>query len=196
MKKSFLTILISLSIVGFSYGQDWNTMVTYNMGLPLGNTSDFIEEFSFRGVMVSGDYFIEDEWTVGFTAGLQTFYEELGRNTYTEGTLTATGDEFRYLTSVPFLVTGKYHLDRFNPVSAHIGVGAGLYNMIQTTEFAGISIEDRNWQIGFMPEVGVGLEMSASTDFYIAAQYNYYLESKDILSQTYIAFNVGLRFKP
>jgi len=171
-------------------------MVTYNMALPVGNTSDFIEEFSFRGVMVSGDYFIEDEWTVGFTAGIQTFYEELGRNTYTEGTVTATGDEFRYLTSAPFLVTGKYHFDRFNPISAHVGAGAGLYHMVQTSEFAGLFFEERNWQIGFMPELGVGIEMSASTDFYVAAQYNYYLESKDIMSQSYVAFNVGFRFKP
>ena len=196
MKRIILSIALCCSVFTLALAQDWNTMVTYNIGLPLGNTSDFIGETSFRGVMVTGDYFIEDEWSVGFTAGLQTFYEELGRNTYTEGTTTATGDEFRYLTSVPFLFTGKYHLDRFNPVSAHVGLGAGLYNMIQTSEFAGISLEDRNWQIGFMPEVGVGIEMSASTDFYLAAQYNYYLESKDILSQSYVAFNIGLRFKP
>lgn len=171
-------------------------MVTYNIGLPVGNTSDFIGETSFRGVMVTGDYFLEDEWTVGFTAGIQTFYEELGRNTYSEGNVTATGDEFRYLTSAPFLVTGKYHFDRFNPISAHVGVGAGLYHMVQTVEFAGLFFEDRNWQLGFMPEAGVGIEMSASTDFYVAAQYNYYLESKDIMSQSYVAFNVGFRFKP
>jgi hypothetical protein len=196
MKKNFLILLLSTALCSSAFSQDWNTMVTYNMGLPLGNTSDFIGEFSFRGVMVSGDYFLEDEWTVGFTAGIQTFYEELGRNTYTEGTVTATGDEFRYLTSAPFLVTGKYHFDRFNPISAHVGVGAGLYHMVQTVEFAGLFFEDRNWQLGFMPEAGLGIEMSASTDFYVAAQYNYYLESKDISSQSYIAFNVGFRFKP
>jgi hypothetical protein len=75
-------------------------------------------------------------------------------------------------------------------------VGAGLYHMVQTVEFAGLFFEDRNWQLGFMPEAGLGIEMSASTDFYVAAQYNYYLESKDISSQSYIAFNVGFRFKP
>jgi opacity protein-like surface antigen len=196
MFKKLAIFIVGIAFCGSAIGQDWNTMVTYNIGLPVGNTSDFIGETSFRGVMVAGDYFIEDEWTVGFTAGIQTFYEELGRNTYTEGTVTATGDEFRYLTSAPFLVTGKYHFDRFNPISAHVGVGAGLYHMVQTVEFAGLFFEDRNWQLGFMPEAGLGIEMSASTDFYIAAQYNYYLESKDILAQSYIAFNIGFRFKP
>lgn len=196
MKKILLTLFLSFTLIGFGFSQNWNTMVTYNIGLPLGNTSDFIGETSFRGVMVSGDYFIEDEWTFGFTAGIQTFYEELGKNTYTEGQITATGDEFRYLTSAPFLVTGKYHFDRYNPISAHVGLGTGLYHMVQTTEFAGLFFEERNWQFGFMPDVGVGIEISASTDFYVAAQYNYYLESKDIQSQSYVAFNVGLRFKP
>ncbi|MCA1761522.1 MAG: hypothetical protein ABR574_04900 [Cryomorphaceae bacterium] len=196
MKKISLTLFLSFTVIGFAFSQDWNTMVTYNIGLPLGNTSDFIGETSFRGVMVSGDYFIEDEWSFGFTAGIQNFYEELGKNTYSERQITVTGDEFRYLTAAPFLFTGKYHFDRFNPISAHVGLGTGLYYMVQTTEFAGLFFEERNWQFGLMPDVGVGFELSPSTDFYVAAQYNYYLESKDILSQSYVAFNVGLRFKP
>jgi hypothetical protein len=61
MKKNFLILLLSTALCSSAFSQDWNTMVTYNMGLPLGNTSDFIGEFSFRGVMVSGDYFLEDE---------------------------------------------------------------------------------------------------------------------------------------
>lgn len=196
MKKHLFTLFLSITVASSVYCQDWNTMVTYNIGFPVGNTSDFIDKTSFRGVMVSGDYFIEDEWTVGFAGGIQNFYQEMGRTTYSEGNLYATGDEFRYLTAVPFMVTGKYHLDRFNPISPHIGLGVGMYNMIQTVEFAGIFVEERNWQIGFMPEVGLGIEMSPSTDFFIAGQYNYYLESKDITSLSYLTLNVGLRFIP
>lgn len=197
MKKILSIVILSLffSVAGYSQG-DWNTIVTYNMGIPLGNTADFIGNTSFRGFMVEGDYFLEDEWTVGFITGIQTFYEEKGVQTRLRDNLTATGEEFRYLNSIPILVSGKYHFDRYNPISAHIGLGAGLYNMIETVEFAGIAFENRNWQIGFMPEIGVGFEMSPATHFFVAAQYNYYLESKDILSQSYIGINAGLRFLP
>jgi outer membrane protein W len=195
--RQLLIIISSFFVISITYGQgDWNTIVTYNMAIPLGNTADYINEPSFRGVMVAGDYFLEDEWSVGFALGLQTFYKEMGRTTVTEGTTTLTGDQFRYLNSIPMLVTGKYHFDRFAPFTPHVGLGAGLYNMIQTVEFAGFEIRDSNWQIGISPEVGFGIALSPGADFYFSANYNSYFESKDIDAQSYLAFQVGFRFIP
>jgi hypothetical protein len=195
--RTILTIfsVLLLSFTSFSQG-NWNTTLTYNIGFPVGNTTDFISQTSWRGIMIQGDYFVSDEFTVGFIFGLQTFYEELGRQTVTEGTITATGDQFNYLSSIPLLASGKYHFNRFGAITPHVGLGAGLYNMIQTVEFAGIQFESRNWQIGFMPNAGIGFELSPGTDFVIEAAYHNYLESKDIEAQSYFGLQVGLRWTP
>lgn len=196
LKRTGLALVLSL-LIGTAFSQgDWNTIVTYNIAFPLGNTSDYIKNTSFRGFMVEGDHFIEDEWSVGFVSGIQVFYEELGVQTHQRDNITATGSEFRYINSIPILLTGKYHFDRYANIAPHVGLGMGLYHMIQTNEFAGIFFENRNWQFGLMPEVGVGFELSPSTHFFVASQYNYYLESKDIQSQSYITINTGFRFLP
>lgn len=196
MKRILLSIgTVCMSIAGFAQGE-WATTITYNMAIPLGNTADFIDEGSFRGTMLACDYYLEDQWSLGFVIGIQTFYDELGKSTYERGTLTATGEQFRYLNSVPMLLTGKYHFNPFAVVTPHVGLGAGMYNMIQTVELGGLPLEYRNWQIGLMPEVGIGIELSPSTDFFLSANYNTYFKSKDIDAQSYLAFQVGLRFIP
>lgn len=196
MKQYSLSIVFCiLAFSAFSQG-DGNTSVVYNVAIPMGNTSDYIDETSFRGVMIKGDYFIEDEWSFGFATGVQTFYQEMGTVSETRGTFTATGAQFRYLNSIPILLTAKYHYSRYGTFSPYAGLGAGLYYMNQTTKFAGLDFEKTDWKFGLQPEIGLGIELSPSTDFLLAVTYNTAFDSKEIDAQGYLGFQVGLTFAP
>jgi|SRR5690554_3624185 len=196
MKKiSFIIGFIAIATAAFSQGRA-TTSVMYNVAIPLGNTADYIEETSFRGVMINADYFIEDEWSLGFAVGFQTFYQEDGKVSETRGTFTATGDRFKYLNTIPVLFTAKYHLSRFASITPHAGLGVGFYYMNQTTKFAGIDFTATDWKFGLQPEVGVGFELSHSTDFVIGVTYNTAFDSKDIDAQSYLGVQAGLRFIP
>src|SRR5690606_38167018 len=114
----------------------------------------------------------------------------------TRGTFTATGDRFRYLNTLPLLFTGKYHFSRYGAVTPHAGLGVGFYYMNQTTKFAGIDFIATDWKFGLQPEVGLGFELSSSTDFVVGATYNAAFNSKDINAQGYLGIQAGLRFVP
>ncbi len=196
MKKIIWTIgFLAISALVFGQGRAHTTLY-YSVGLPLGATSDYIEETSFRGFSVYGDFFIEDEWSLGFGTGVQTYYEDLGKVTETRENITVTGKEYRYINQFPFLFTAKYHVNRFASITPHFGLGAGFYYNIQTLEFAGIVVDDNEWQFGFQPEAGLGIELSPSTDFIIGATYNYAFDSKDIDGLSSLGFHAGLRFIP
>lgn len=196
MKKiSLLIAFVAIASAGFGQGRA-TTSVQYNVALPLGNTSDYIDETSFRGVMMDVDYFIEDEWTLGFAIGIQTFYQEDGKVSETIGTLTATGERYKYLNSIPLLFSAKYHLSRYGAVTPHAGLGLGFYYMNQTTKFAGLDFESTDWKFGLRPEVGLGIELSPSTDVIVGVTYNSAFNSKDIDAQSYLGIQAGLRFVP
>ncbi len=195
--KYLSTIVLYMLLSDAALGQGRaNTSVLYGIGIPSGTTADFIDETSFRGILLNVDYFIEDEWSIGFATGVQTFYQEFGTVTESRGTLSATGAKYNYLNSIPLLFTGRYHLNRFGAITPHVGLGAGLYHTIQTVKFAGIDLEERDWQFGLQPELGCGFELSPGADFYLAATYNGSFDSSDIDGQGYIGFQAGFRFVP
>jgi len=194
MKKILLfTFLIPL----LSFGQgDGMTSLIYSVAIPMGESADYIDETSFRGFALTGDYFIQDEWSLGFSTGVQTFYQELGTQSYSLETLTVTGEEFRYINMIPAIFMAKYHVDRYGVVTPHIGMGAGFHWVNQRTEFAGFSFDESSFRFGIQPEAGVGLEISPSTDLLFVTTYHHSFESKDIQTHSFLAFQLGLRWLP
>jgi len=194
MKK--LLLLIALAPFA-SFGQgDHMTSIMYSFGFPIGETPDYIDEVSFRGFALTGDYFLDDEWSVGFSTGVQTFYQELGNVTYTSENITVSGNEFRYLNMIPVIIMGKYHVDRYAVFAPHFGFGAGFHWVGQRREFAGIQFDDKSFRFGIQPQVGFGIELSPSTDFVVNGTYHLSFESKDIQTHSFLALQVGLRFIP
>lgn len=196
MKKAILiAALVTLTNLTYSQG-DLTFTAYYSVGIPSGNTADFTNVVSGRGFNMYIDYFVEDEFSLGFTSGVQTYYKDLGNITETIGVVTGTGNLYRYFTQVPLLATGKYHFDRFANIAPHIGLGAGVMYNVQTREFGSVQTDKTSWQFTLQPEVGVGFEMSPSTDFMIGVVYNQGTNTKELDAMSTWVFNVGLRFAP
>lgn len=196
MKKLlFIAILFGVSSMAIGQGRTSTTMF-YTVAIPLGETADYISETSFRGFSIYLDHFVEDEFSIGFYSGLQTFYKDMGQQSRQVESATVTGRTYHYINQIPLFITGKYHFARFASITPHIGIGTGFNITIQTLEMGGYQLEETDWQFGFQPEAGVGIELSPSTDFIIGVAYNQGIKSSDIAAMSSVAFNVGLRFVP
>jgi opacity protein-like surface antigen len=193
--KKLLLIISLIPLCSFGQG-DAMTSVMYSIAIPMGKSSDFIDETSFRGFAVTGDYFLNDEWSLGFSTGVQTFYGELGSQTYELETLTVTGEEFRYINMIPAIMMAKYHFSRYGVMTPHVGMGAGFHWVEERREFAGFQFQEDSFRFGIQPEVGFGLEISPSTDLLFVSTYHQSFKSKNLQEHSFLAFQLGLRWLP
>lgn len=193
--KKILAFLALLPLLTFGQGDGMNS-VLYSVGIPVGESADFIEKTSFRGFAVTGDYFLNDEWSLGFSTGVQTFYEELGTQSYDLNTLTVTGEEFRYINMIPAIMTGKYHFSRYGVITPNVGLGVGFHWVSERREFAGFDFLDDAFRFGLQPTAGIGLEISPSTDLLFNTVYHHSFESSDIRTHSFLALQLGLRWLP
>ena len=78
-----LSIIALFSTSAYSQGM---FSISYDIGLPIGETSNFIGNASFRGFGVEGRGFITDNLSYGGSFNWAVFYEETGPQTW-EGVL-------------------------------------------------------------------------------------------------------------
>ena len=117
MKKiKYIALAISLITVLKSPAQvvDYYSSVNYAIGIPLGDTREFISNTSFRGFNAEFGRFFTEEISVGFLFAWSVFNESFPRDTYELEDITLTGNLYRYINAFPLMAVGRYH---FNPES-------------------------------------------------------------------------------
>ena len=174
-------------------GGIWN--FDWNIGISMGETSDFISEPSFRGFNIEGRGFVTDNMTVGGMAGWQTFYENFGRVTEEFGnTGVITGNKRRYLNVVPLMATWDYY---FMPgvVMPYLGFGLGTY-YIESRNMMGIYYTQGDaWHFGVAPEVGVAIPFGAGTaGVNVNVKYNMAAKTKDEQAYGWLGIGIGFSY--
>ena len=83
MKRKFLLPALSLVLLGLaSAGQaqfmgDSYGAITYNMGLPMSDTKDFTDAYSWRGMGLEFRKFVKNTTSVGLSLGWNVFHDEV-----------------------------------------------------------------------------------------------------------------------
>lgn len=204
MKKLVNTTLLVLALAIPAAAQDSLTNITYQIGAPLGDTKDFIDKTSFRGVGFEIRSFVGDgNLSVGGGIAWNVFDSGAVSDTISIRTDAINGDitgtQFRYINSVPIMGQIFYHLGDPGATHAYVGTGVGLYYIEQRFEIGLLATEVNNWHFGLAPEAGVMIPISDSARFNLAARYNYAFESGTDLSgdkrgYDYFTFNIGIAF--
>lgn len=200
MKKRniFFTFIfiVTISISSFAQGGGiWN--FNWDIGFPLGSTSDFIGKPSFRGFAVEGRGYVTDRLLVGGRGAWNTFYENKDWVTETlpdNPNATIHGYQRNYMNIIPLMITGHYEFG-YGAVLPYIGIGIGTY-YIESRKYLGIYyVEDDAWHFGVYPEIGAVIPFgSSNTAFNINAKYNYAAKTKDTEAQSWISLGVGLSY--
>jgi outer membrane protein W len=196
MKQIFLITLFSVFTLGAAWAQS-NTVISYSIGFPTGDLSDFIEKTSFRGMSIDYRKMVNPNVGVGVNISWNTFYEEKGKATYTLDNISLTGKQYRYSNNFPMLATGAYFFKPEETKNPFVGLGIGTMYTLRNTDMNLYTLEQDAWNFLLQPEVGIQFDIDPSTALHLSLKYNYGFQGGNELttSQSYLALNVGFAFK-
>ena len=168
--------------------------MSYNMGLPVGNSTEHIDQYSWRGFGLEGRWEVDLDYYLGFNASWNVFYDtESG--TFQSETIKATGTQYKYVNAFPINFTAhKYFETSSLPGIPYLGVGVGPHWVEQRTDFGLMSFVDKAWHFGVSPEVGMIFWNPTSADVFISARWNYAFKTGSSDAYQYMGFNIGLLF--
>lgn len=190
---AILALLVSVQS-GFSQ-QPGYTSIQYSVGFASGDLSEFISAPSFRGAVFEYRRAIKDNLLVGFDFGWNVFYEEVDYATYSSGTESLTGKQYRYQNELPMLISADYFLSVDNPFKPFVGLGIGTMYTERVTDMGTWRLEENPWHFAMKPEVGFLYELSYNTSLKLAAKYYYGFKTGELDDpQDYISVSAGLAF--
>lgn len=194
MKKIiFLTIFCSLLFTTKSFGQAESYMsVQYAVSFGMGDLGDYISKASWRGITVDYRSAVTNNLLVGLEAGWHVFYERKDYDTYTVGTETLSGVQFRYQNQVPILATADYLIITDSPLKPYVGLGIGTIYSERNTDMGLYRFQENPWQFALKGELGVLYKVSYSSVIKFAVKYYTGFKTNSLDTQGYLSLNLGM----
>jgi outer membrane protein W len=193
MKK----IIVSLILLGAisNVKAQYITNFSYSMSFPSGDFSNYVSDPSFRGISFGYASFVKPNVTVGINLGWNVFYEEKGYDTYTQGTESLTGKQFRTNNTAPIMVNGNYYFKQSDKINTYGGLGLGLVYNHRNTDMYVYTLDESSWNFALQPEIGIEYKTDRKWALTAAAKYYYCFESGDISTPiSYFALNLGFSY--
>lgn len=194
--KRYLTVILLTLLPLAGWAQRNYGTISYNIALPMGNTKDFVENTSFRGVGVDYSLFLTPSISVGGAVSWNVFNSDQGQVTETYGDVTYTGNRFNYYNAVPIYLLPRYFFipPGESSFSLYGGVGIGAMYAIQTFDLGGIRSETTDWHFALAPELGGIFKLPFTAGLNVNVRYNNGFNSSDLPATNYLGVNVGLVF--
>lgn len=193
MKKIYLILLLFLVSATSGIMAQNNMMgVQYSIGYSTGDLNNFIGKVSFRGMSLDYHNLVTENIGVGFEIGWNHFWEETDYTTYTEGTISLSGKQYRYCLITPFLVSLNYYLAPGEFINPYLGFGLGTEYTRNDLKMGLYSRSSDVFHFVIKPEVGVIMNPGGNAGIYISARYYDALKSGDIGKRSYFTTNIGL----
>jgi len=194
MKKIFFVVLLTGIITTTQVqAQDSFYSIQYSMGFATGNLKEFNEAASFRGVSFEYRYMVQPSIGVGLETGYNLFFDRLDYATYTQGTQSLSGIQYRYTHAVPVLAAFDYYLKPDTQFNPFVGLGVGTLYTYRDLDMGMFTLESDVWQFALRPQIGV-LITTPSADLIVAAKYFSGFKANDTEGQQYFSLNIGLVF--
>jgi outer membrane protein len=195
MKKNIAIVLMLVAGVFISpfVSAQSSTSIQYTIGVPFGGLKDHTDQVSFRGATFEYQNEIAESVTVGVNIAYSVFYERRDYGSYTQGTATLTGIQYRYNNLLPMVVNAHYLLGT-GTVVPYAGLGIGTVYNLRNTDMGVYSYEENNWHFLLTPEVGAMFDISAGTSIKINAKYDMAFKTKDADAFGNLNFNIGFVF--
>lgn len=192
MKHRFFCLAI-FALLGSqaASGQDSFFGLSYNTAMPLGETQDFIDAYSWRGVSMEWRWFLQEQLSAGIFFGWNVFYKKLTDDfEFENGAL--SGTQLRTVNALPILATGHYYFASELEFRPYAGLGIGTYRTLQNTTIGIFEVENNKWQFGFAPSVGATFPVGYNLMANLEVRYNYAAKAGDALNHSYLGINLGL----
>jgi outer membrane protein W len=148
--------------------------------------------FSLRGYALGYHYFLTPEISVGINGGFNSFYQRRGYDTYTEGTVSISGIQSRYLNTIPVHLTGRYMLFPDQRLRPFVGIGLGTVNATRRVDMGLFCSRNSDWMLSIKPEVGVKYLINNRFALTLSGIYYQTFDANDLEAQPFGTINLGL----
>jgi hypothetical protein len=194
MKKIFFVVMLAGIITATHLKAQENLFsIQYSIGFATGDLKDFNNSASFRGMSFEYRYMMQPNMGVGLETGYNLFYDRLDYATYTQGTQSLSGIQYRYTHAVPVLAALDYYLKPDTQFNPFVGLGLGTLYTSRDLDMGMFTMESDVWQFALRPQIGV-LITTPSADLIVAAKYFSGFKANDTKGQQYFSLNIGLVF--
>lgn len=194
MKKIFFALLFTGIISSTMVNAQENFYsIQYSVGFATGDLKDYNSSASFRGMSFEYRYMMQPAIGVGLETGYNLFYDKMDYATYTKGTISVSGIQYRYTHAVPVLAAFDYYLKPDTQFNPFVGLGIGTIYSYRDLDMGMYTQESDVWQFALRPQVGV-LVTTQFADLIVAAKYFNGFKANDTEGQQYFTINLGLVF--
>lgn len=194
-KQNYILWIVVFAVVSLSANAQSTFSLQYSMGFGIGDLRDFNTTTSFRGATIEWRKMIQPNLGIGLDAGWNVFYERRAYDTYTSGTQSLSGVQYRYTNAFPILLSGSYFLKPGAPMNPFVGFGVGTLYVKREVDMNLYAVTIEDWQFAIKPEVGVLINANPGMDVMLALKYYAGFATNDLAGQSYMAFNIGFVFK-
>ena len=196
MHKLYLIIIGLMLLSSTAIHAQNKTTLTYAVGFGTGDLGEFINSPSWRGANLDFRQMVQEDIGVGLSVGWNVFYKEQPFDTYTAGTASLSGKQYRYSNNIPMMGAVDYYLSQGQRINPFVGLGTGVMYTRRNTDMNLYTIEQEAWNFLLQPQVGIEIDNNISSSFTVIAKYFYGFEAGDLPKpQSYITLNVGWTFK-
>ncbi|MFD2201340.1 hypothetical protein [Shivajiella indica] len=188
--------LLTFSLVTFlglneSLGQGNLIMINYAPTLPLGNTADFTSNFTGRGGNFEFYWMRSNQLGIGVEIGSVSFKDKIPDRTFSSGTVTITGTQFRGQASTPILVSAMYILTDKGKLKPYVSIGAGIMQNTQRIDLGIFVQQVSSRHFAFKPELGAIYQISDYVGIKLSGKYYQSVGNNTIDSQSMLGINLG-----
>ena len=160
-----------------------------------GTVNNFITSTSLRGATFEYKIYPDPSFSIGLDAGWNHFYERRAYDTYTNGTSSFSGVQFRYADAVPIYASFNYYFSPGNKINPFLGVGLGTIYLSRYVDMGIFRVTEDEWHFGVKPEGGALVNLSPDMDMILSLRYNKAFATQDTDDQSFMTFNVGFVWK-
>ncbi len=192
--KRYIYLIILVFFYMGTYAQD-KFNLQYSIATPIGDSRDYIKPTSWRGLLFEYEHSIQPKIDIGIQTGWHTFYEEKARSTYSLNDGSITSKQFRYLNSIPIMITGKYYFAEANStLKPFCGIGIGTNHLTERTDNGLYTTKYKNWTFALKPEIGTLIYLTDYSNIILSIDYNNTFKASDITQQSWLNFNIGFNW--
>lgn len=194
MKKIiFLTIICSFLFTAKSFGQvESYISMQYSVSFGAGDMGDYISKASWRGFLMEYRGAVRSNLLAGVDVGWNVFYEKKDYDTYSLGTESLSGVQYRYQNTVPILASLDYVLKSDSPLKPYLGLGIGTMYSERATDMNLYRLTENSWQFALKGELGVLYDISYTTAVKFAAKYYNGFKTNSLENQGYFSLSLGM----
>ena len=163
---------------------------SWNVALPLDNTSDFAKTVTARSFTLEYHRYLRRDTSWGINAGWTVFNHRADDTTYGPN-WAITGQRWNTINAVPlYASTFHYWGDNRRRTSVFAGANLGATWAEYRTTVGLYEFKDQNWHLAVAPEIGLMMPRSSVMGF-ISVRYNLLMKAGDIDTQSWIELRIG-----